>query len=151
MEKSWIVDGYNLLHSGDRCSSQKQSREDLLTKLANFASVEMSRVTVVLDGKGPQSELDKYHTSFFEAVYSQEIPADAFIEKLASKSPSKLATTVVTSDRAIQNMAFGSGVCVVSSSEFSQTLKEFDKNLNDTLFKKKFESHGFNRPFEKKF
>ena len=149
MERRWIVDGYNLIHTCKSLYPKVFSKESLFDQMANFASMESDTVLCVLDGKGPAAELDKYKTRRFEIRYSQEVSADAVIEKMVHHASVKLSVIVVTSDRAIQDMVRGSGARVMDCAEFARHMQSFSKTMDNTLFKNKFESHGFHRPFEK--
>ena len=148
----WLVDGFNLLHAYPctKPSNTKISRVDLLSVLAGFASLKAKRMLVVLDGVGDAAELDIHHSPLFRVVYSQKVSADACIERLLFERRSEVRFTVVTDDRAISNIARGSGALVVGTAQFLEMLKETRKESTESLDKNKLRSHGFNRPFEDK-
>ena len=151
MAEEWLIDGYNLLHAwpaGKR--SQKKSRETLLSELAGFAALKAQRMKVVLDGKGDESELKVHHTEFLHVVYSQKVSADAYLERELFERRGKAQFTVVTNDRAIANIARGSGERVWSTEVFLQILKESRSESSDIEHRNKSRSHGFNRPFDDK-
>lgn len=152
MVEEWLVDGCNLLHAypSGRSSKDKNSRAVLLSALAGFSASQEKHMLVVLDGKGEPAELDIHHTSLFRVVYSQKVSADACIERILFERRSQARFTVVTDDRAISNIARGSGAMVVGTAPFLEMLKESRKESTEALDKGKLRSHGFNRPFEDK-
>ena len=152
MAEQWLIDGYNLLYALQSQSPKKSSpsRERLLAMVAEFASFKNTAVLLVLDGVGDPGELGACRTSCFEAVYSQKIPADAYIEKHLYENREKQRLVVVTDDRAITNIARGCGASVLGTSAFAELLKECKKEGSDFLQKGKSREHGFHRPFEDK-
>ena len=150
--QEWLVDGYNLLNARPRGESPKSKRNVgvLLAQLAGFASANGNRMLVVLDGAGDPAELDIHHTALFRVVYSQNVSADACIERLLFERRGQAEFTVVTNDRAIANIARGAGAVVMASEAFLEMLKGSQKDRLDTLDKRDARSHGFNRPFDEK-
>ena len=152
MVEEWLVDGFNLLHAclSAKSSKKKIAREDFLSELAGFAALKGRRMLVVLDGMGAAAELDIHHTPLFHVVYSQKVSADACIERLLYERRSEARFTVVTDDRAISNIARGSGALVVGTAQFLEMLKESRNEGAESLNKSKLRAHGFHRPFEDK-
>ncbi len=152
MAEEWLVDGCNLLHAypAGRSPKNTNSRAELLAALADFASQRDRPMLVVLDGKGEAAELDIHHTALFRVVYSQKVSADACIERVLFERRSQARFTVVTDDRAISNIARGSGALVVGTAPFLEMMKESKKNSSKSVDKGKLRSHGFHRPFEDK-
>ena len=105
---------------------------------------------LVLDGKGEFAELDIHHTPLFRVVYSQKVSADTYIEKVLFDRRSEARFTVVTDDRAISNIARGSGALVLGTGPFIEMMKESKKEGAESMDKGKIRSHGFHRPFEDK-
>jgi predicted RNA-binding protein with PIN domain len=150
MSEDWLIDGYNVLHAFSRkAGGRKVSREALFAALAGFASAGDRRVIVVLDGKGNEAELEAYRTASFEARFSQTVSADSVIEKYLYEHRAK-RLMVVTNDRAVAQIARGSGARVTGTDEFYELLGSQKKDEKDTLLKHKTDAHRFNRPFEKK-
>lgn len=152
MPEAWFIDGYNLLY--DLTSGKRKnpiSRRQLFDRLAGFASTGDRRVVVVLDGTGPAEELVADRTERFEIVYSQKVSADAYIERSVCERKGMPGTVVVTRDTAISRMARGSGARVFEPREFMEILFAGEKDQDGVLFKERVKSHGFNRPFERKF
>lgn len=149
MTEEWLIDGYNLLHD---CADlrPKITRSQLLDRLAEFASESDRLVCMVLDGQGNDHEFRAHQTAQFHAVYSQNISADAYIEKYVCANARARRIMVVTNDRAIASMARGSGASVVSGAEFRRLLGESGKSRADQLFSHRVKAHGFNRPFSDK-
>ena len=149
MAEKYLIDGYNLLHALKAASPKKASpsRERLFAWLAEFASFKNTDTLLVLDGVGGDEELSTYRTRNFDAVFSQKIPADQYIEQFLFQNRGKLLMTVVTDDRAIADMARGGGSRVLSTSAFTEMLKDCRKEGSEFLDKKRSREHGFNRPF----
>lgn len=152
MAEQWLIDGYNLLHALQSLPSKKASlpREKLFALVAEFASFKKIRTLLILDGTGDEGQLHAYHTSYFEVVFSQKMSADAYIEKYMYEQRAKQRLVVVTNDRAILNMARGSGAGVLSTSQFFELFQECKKEGSEFLQKEKSREHGFHRPFEDK-
>ncbi len=152
MVEEWLIDGCNLLHAypSANTSKDKKNRAVLLSALAGFASLKGKPMLVVMDGKGEPAEMDIHHTALFRVVYSQKVSADTCIEKLLYERRSEARFTVVTDDRAISNIARGSGAMVLGTGAFLELMKESRKESSETLDKGKIRSRGFHRPFEDK-
>ncbi len=151
MLEEWLIDGYNLLHgSASQSKPKKLSREALFDLLAGFASSGDRKVLLILDGRGNDDEFEAYRTKFFSILYSQSVTADSVIEKILCEKKGSGLFMVVTQDRAVSQMARGSGSRVMKPLEFMQLVKTSVKDREDILFNEKVKSHGFNRPFEKK-
>ena len=151
MVEQWLVDGYNLLHALQaRTPRDPLSREDLFCLAAGFASFKKCDVLLVLDGAGPEADLEGYATTHFKAVFSQKGTADAYIERFLYEHRATHRMTVVTDDRAIADIGRGGGAQVLSTLSFAEMLKECSKENSDTLDKERSKGHRFNRPFEDK-
>lgn len=152
MAEEWLVDGYNLLHAhpSAKSSKNKKDRGELLAELAGFCALQARPMTVVLDGKGETAELDIHRTALFAVVYSQNVSADACIERLLYEKRGQVRFTVVTNDRAITNIARGCGASVLNSEGFLEMMKDSQKESSEDLDKRRLRQHGFNRPFEDK-
>lgn len=108
-------------------------------------------MTVVFDGVGPDHEFSHYRNARFEAVYSQKVAADAYIERLFTQQKERYRFKVITEDRAIANLARGTGARVYSSVEFLAEMNDNSRHAADKLLKDQVRSDRFNRPFEDKF
>jgi len=148
----WLIDGYNLLHSL-KVGAEKEflsSRSAFLERLASFASSTGSHVLVVLDGKAQDAELESYRTQFFQVIFSQDVSADCCIEKYLYEKRGQSSIMVVTKDRAISNMARGSGARVMANEQFIRLLQSIVKETKNILFEREVDSRKFHRPFEDK-
>jgi predicted RNA-binding protein with PIN domain len=152
MAEQWLIDGYNLLHSLESLPSKKTSlsREKLFALVAEFASFKKIHTLLILDGTGDDGQLLAYHTAYFEVVFSQKVSADAYIEKYVYEQRDKKRLVVVTNDRAIMNIACGSGAGVLSTAQFFELFQECKKEGSEYLRKEKSREYGFHRPFEDK-
>ena len=151
MAEEWLIDGCNLLYAtvSGKSPKGKKDRAALLAVLAGFAALKAQPVLVVLDGTGEPGELDVHHTKFLYVVYSQKVSADACLERLLYERRGQARFTVVTDDRAITNIARGTGAIVLGTGTFLEMVKECRKESSETLAKNKLRSHGFHRPFDK--
>ena len=158
MPEEWLIDGFNLLyflrdrqpHKRKKVPLQGEDRTALFGLLADFASSRKCRVWMVLDGKGDDVEFTAFQTPWFQICYSQAVSADAVIEKYLCEKKGRAMFSVVTGDRAVAQMARGSGARVLDAESFFSMLKDIQKENTDILFKRSVESHGFHRPFEGK-
>ena len=149
MNEEWLVDGYNLLHRV-RARAPKISRESLCDFLASFASAEKIKLTAFFDGAGNDSEFDSFRTEFFSARYSQKVSADAAIERTLFEHRAKCRMLVVTDDRAIRDIAHGSGARVLGLEQFLERARESGKETREVLDRESMRSRGFHRPFDEK-
>ena len=154
MNEEWLIDGYNLLHdilsSKDSPYSFPSSKTGLCSVLAGFAASKKQKLWMVFDGNGSPEELKVYQTQYFEAVYSQNVSADNYIERYLYQNKSAVAFVVVTNDRAIIQISRGSGARVLKNSQFLEMLKEAGQESQTALLKETVRAHGFNRPFDQK-
>ena len=152
MAEQWLIDGYNLLRALQSKNPKRVSptREQLFALLGEFASFKKTNILLVLDGVGEDHELRPYGTKHFEAVFSQKVSADARIEQYLFQHREKLQMTIVTDDRAIADIGRGGGASVLSTSAFSEMLRDCKKESVEFLQKEKSREHGFHRPFEDK-
>ncbi|MBI2095631.1 MAG: NYN domain-containing protein [Candidatus Omnitrophica bacterium] len=145
MPEEWLIDGFNLLY---RLKNRQLSA--LFGLVADFAAARRCLALVVLDGKGNDEECAAFQTPSFQIRYSKEVSADAVIERRLCEKKGLAAFVVVTGDRAITQMARGSGARVIGADEFISLLNQTRKENSELLFKRSIESHGFHRPFEGK-
>ena len=150
MTDEWLIDGYNLLRSSSHSAKnagKPLSRESLFSEIASFAAVSRRRIVIVLDGAGNDAEFNAFSTKEFLIRYSQEVSADAYIERRLAESPSKERCVVVSDDRAIVLMVRGMGARAMHTEEFVKALTESQRESKDLLFRETVRAHGFNRPF----
>ena len=152
MAEQWLIDGYNLLHAYQSHLSSKTAlpREKMFALAADFASFKKFRTLLVLDGAGDEGQLKAYGTAYLEVVFSQKVSADAYIEKYLYDHRDRGRLMVVTNDRAITNIARGSGAGVLSTSQFFDLVAECRKEADEFLQKERSRGHRFHRPFEDK-
>ncbi len=156
MPEEWLIDGYNFIHEISPPDSKKSKKSNsfligLISRLASFAAQSQNRkLVLVLDGKSHPREWDTFCTRALSIVSSGEITADSFIERYLCENRDRLLLTVVTKDRAILQMANGSGGRTMSPKDFERLLGEAEKESADILFRQKVKSHGFHRPFHDK-
>ena len=134
--KLLIVDGYNVLRSGERYKTSafgpdytddafNTARERLINDVVNFAGRDW-RAIIVFDGAknefstGETQTIGGVRIMFSRAGDS----ADKVIEKLSRDARERgIETMVVTSDATIQNTVFGLGVDRMSANGFSHAVE----------------------------
>ncbi|OGW91536.1 MAG: hypothetical protein A3D28_04680 [Omnitrophica bacterium RIFCSPHIGHO2_02_FULL_63_14] len=146
------MDGWNFFYSLKKTPLSRVTLEQWTARMAGWAAANDRSVIVVLDGRGPQAELDAKATPRFKVVYSQKVSADAWIERAAAGGSDSRTDryTVVTADAALRNMARGSGAMIRDPLEFAAELEKETRRNRDELLRHDVRSHGFNRPFDKK-
>lgn len=133
--KLLIVDGYNVLRSGERYKTTafgpdytddafNTARERLINDVVNFAGRDW-RAIIVFDGA--KNEFSTGETQTIGGVRIMFSPAgqsaDKVIEKLAHDARERMVETlVVTSDATIQDTVFGGGVDRMSANGFSRAV-----------------------------
>lgn len=131
--KLLLVDGYNVLRSGERYTYLRnhpdytddvlnKSREALIKDVIAFAGRDYRQAIVVFDGgdnefsTGARETIGGVQVMFSPAGSS----ADKVIEKLARDARERgVEVMVVTSDASIQDAVFGGGVDRMSANGFS--------------------------------
>ena len=135
--KLLIVDGYNVLRSGERYKTSafgpdytddafNTARERLINDVINFAGREYKAV-IVFDGGDNQFSTGEVETiGGVRIMFSPAgTSADKVIEKLAHDARVRnVETVVVTSDATIQDTVFGNGVDRMSANGFSLEMED---------------------------
>lgn len=145
--KLLIVDGYNVLRSGERYKTTafgpdytddafNTARERLINDVVNFAGRDW-RAIIVFDGA--KNEFSTGETQTIGGVRIMFSPAgtsaDKVIEKLAHDARVRnVETMVVTSDATIQDTVFGGGIDRMSANGFSREVGMYyeDVHLDET-------------------
>ena len=145
--KLLIVDGYNVLRSGERYKTTafgpdytddafNTARERLINDVVNFAGRDW-RAIIVFDGA--KNEFSTGETQTIGGVRIMFSPAgtsaDKVIEKLAHDARVRnVETVVVTSDATIQDTVFGGGIDRMSANGFSREVGMYyeDVHLDET-------------------
>lgn len=147
-KKLLIVDGYNVLRSGNRYreiqgqgpdwthDAFNRAREALINDVVNYAGRD-TRAIIVFDAKqnphstGARETIGGVRIMFSPAGSS----ADKVIEKLAFDARERgVETIVVTSDATIQDTVFGGGVDRMSANGFGHEMGHYyeDARLDET-------------------
>lgn len=136
-----IVDGYNVVHAWPELKkllqhSLEAARDRLIERLAVYAQVRGSDVTVVFDAHRTSSlansklEVDGVHVVFTRKGHS----ADHAIERLAySLAGGADPITVATSDRFQRDLVRGMGGAVISALELERQVVEAEKDLGRSV------------------
>ena len=121
-----IVDGNNIMGQtpGWHVDFAK-SRNELLRKIADYAWLKKSRVTVVFDGAPHEGMPDGAALRGVKVRYSSaESSADDLIFHLVESSKDKRGLTVVTSDRNLAFRVRSEGASVIRSGEFTRDMED---------------------------
>jgi predicted RNA-binding protein with PIN domain len=134
--KMLIVDGYNVLRSGQRYVHMRHNpdythvpynavREALISDVAAYAGTEYKAVIVFDAAENPESAGKTQNIGGVKVIFSPHgVSADHVIEKTAHDAAEKgLEVIVVTSDAAIQDAVFGGGVDRMSANGFSREME----------------------------
>ena len=138
--KLLIVDGYNVLRSGNRYArivlpdytddTFNVARERLLNDVINYAGRDTQAI-IVFDGKDNEHSRGEAETvGGVRIIFSPAGQiADRVIEKLAHDARERnVETLVVTSDSTIQDTVFGDGVDRMSAEGFCQEVEATIEN-----------------------
>lgn len=132
--KLLIVDGYNVLRSGDRYRRISEpdytddtfnaAREVLINDVMNYAGRDWHAIIVFDGGRNAFSTGEAESVGGVRIVFSPAgQSADKVIEKLAHDARERqVETLVVTSDATIQDTVFGFGVDRMSANGFSREM-----------------------------
>lgn len=134
-----LIDGYNLIRQSPALSdidrrSLEEGREALLERLASYKRVKHHTITVVFDGAGADTHMERRtRRKGISVVFSRpgEL-ADSVIKRIVSRE--REMAVVVTSDRDIANFAAKHGAETIDSIEFEGKMKmatQLDMNLTD--------------------
>ena len=140
-KKYLIVDGYNVLRSGNRYQhidwedythdTFNRIREELINDVISFANSNFSKAIIVFDGAQNMNSTGVPQTiGGVQVIFSPSgSSADKVIEKLAREYREKqIETIVVTSDASIQDAVFGGGIDRMSAMGFCLELeRHFDQ------------------------
>ena len=135
MQEHLMVDGNNALHAipelaAELSRDRNQARESLLRLLEPLQSGENIMLTVVFDGRGGRSSIEKHRNiEEFTVIYSSSVQgADGVIERMlmAAQSPERIV--VVTNDGLIRNCAYESGASAMRVEELVKRLGQNDRS-----------------------
>ncbi len=136
-----IVDGYNITHAWPELKEQMRfsleaARDRLIERLATYAQVRSTDVTVVFDAhrtsaaSNSRHEVDGVHVVFTRKGHS----ADHAIERLAySLAGDGDPIIVATSDRFQRDLVRGMGGAVISALELERQVIEAEKELGRSV------------------
>lgn len=147
--KLLIVDGYNVLRSGQRYIHMRREadythskfnmvRDALISDVAAFAGTEYKAVIVFDAAENPESAGKTEHIGGVRVTFSPYgSSADKVIEKLAHDArENRMEVMVVTSDATIQDTVFGGGVDRMSANGFSFEMDDLgEEAARDTTVK----------------
>jgi predicted RNA-binding protein with PIN domain len=138
-----VVDGYNVIHAWPALKSlmnesMEAARDKLIDRLAVYAQVRGTEVTVVFDAHRTtaMANAEEWNQGV-RVVYTRKgHSADHAIERIAySKQGDGDALTVATSDRFQRDLVRGVGGAVISAPELERQVLEAEKELGRTVDK----------------
>lgn len=122
-----IIDGYNLIRQSDKFSpldrqNMQIGRESLLSTLAVYKGLRHHKITVVFDGSGAPSFIERRdRVKGIDIKFSQHgEQADNVIKRMAAREREK--ALVVSSDQDIVNFSESQGAATISSPEFEEKI-----------------------------
>jgi uncharacterized protein len=117
---AYIVDGNNVMGQTPGWHRDKsKARRGLLEKVAAFAKLKKTRVTVVFDGAPDPNVPEGSAFRGVKVLYANPgSDADTRIERLVDSSTDPRGLTVVTSDRHLGFLVRSLGASVIRSGEF---------------------------------
>jgi predicted RNA-binding protein with PIN domain len=138
-----VVDGYNVIHAWPSLKSLmndslEAARDKLIDRLAVYAHVSGSEVTVVFDAHrtAAMANAEEWNQGV-RVVYTRKgHSADHAIERIAySLRGDGDPLTVATSDRFQRDLVRGMGGAVISAPELERRVVEAEKELGRTIQK----------------
>ena len=114
----WIVDGDNAAHRlVPGASDHRQSRDQLVARVAGYAAQAGIDVVVVFDGAGDGRSVGRTSVR-----YAGSVSADTVIERLAGQAQEGREVTVISSDNVLRHVAAKGGVQVMHAGELLSRL-----------------------------
>ena len=122
---AYLIDGNNLLgRIAPHELRERSGREGLVVRLLAFQRVTRARIHLVFDGNPEVTPTDIAVNPKFTVHYPGEgQSADDVIKDMIAGQTDRRRFFVVTSDRAIREMARKKGIETVTSDEFARELK----------------------------
>jgi predicted RNA-binding protein with PIN domain len=138
-----VVDGYNVIHAWPALKSlmnesMEAARDKLIDRLAVYAQVRGTEVTVVFDAHRTtaMANAEEWNQGVRVLYTRKGHSADHAIERIAySKQGDGDALTVATSDRFQRDLVRGVGGAVISAPELERQVVEAEKELGRTVDK----------------
>lgn len=122
---AYLIDGNNLLgRIAPHELRERSGREGLVVRLLAFQRVTRSRIHLVFDGNPEQTPTDIVVNPKFTIHYPGEgQSADDIIKDMIARQTDRRRFFVVSSDRAIRDLARKKGLEAVTSDLFARELK----------------------------
>ncbi|MEI8345282.1 MAG: NYN domain-containing protein, partial [Candidatus Omnitrophota bacterium] len=151
LQELWLIDGCNLIHACEKRYADKAARMTLpvlINRLGDFAQQTRIQIRVVLDGVGPEAELEAFQTDRLSVHYSQGVSADTALERFLTRNRPGPSCVVITDDRAVASMARGLGCRVFATTEMLEQLRKTGGTQQEQIYRQDCRSRTFNRPFD---
>jgi predicted RNA-binding protein with PIN domain len=138
-----VVDGYNVIHAWPALKSLmneslEAARDKLVDRLAVYAQVTSSEVTVVFDAHRTtaMANAEEWNQGV-RVIYTRKgHSADHAIERIAyAKQGDRDPLTVATSDRFQRDLVRGMGGAVISAPELERRVIEAEKEMGRSVEK----------------
>ena len=123
---AFIVDGNNVMGQTPGWHRDKSAaRRNLVRRLADFARIKKTRVTVVFDGEPDRLMPEASALRGVKVLYAARgSDADTRIERMVETSPDPRGLTVITSDRHLAFLVRSRGASVIRSGQFRQQMED---------------------------
>jgi predicted RNA-binding protein with PIN domain len=156
MQEHLMIDGNNAIHAipellEELAIDRNQARDSLVRMLEPVTNTG-ARLTVVFDGRGGRSSIQKFGSSnLLDVVYSSsQEGADGVIERMvmASKYPAQIC--VVTNDNLIRNCAFSCGASAMRVDQLIKKLEYSIDQITRQVEQRKGKKNNWQEPFHNK-
>ena len=134
--KHVLIDASNVLHTWPETRAlfkrdRETARTQLIQRLIALHDAESVRVTVVIDGRGPDLVLDhpSQQTTFTVIFTPRSLTADDVIEQMVGRSAVPSACEVATGDQAQRTTIEASGAIWLPTSDLLARVERAEKRL----------------------
>ena len=134
--KHVLIDAANVLHAWPNTRAlfkrdRETARAQLIQRLIALHDAESTRVTVVIDGRGPNLLLDHpSQQSTFTVIYTpRALTADDVIEQMVGRSAVPSSCEVATDDQAQRTTIEASGAIWLPTSDLLARVERAEKRL----------------------
>jgi predicted RNA-binding protein with PIN domain len=131
-----LVDAANVLHAWPETNrllkrDREAARGLLIQRLGTLHDVEAVRVTVVIDGRGPQLVVEHpSKQSTFTVIYTpRSLTADDVIEQMVGRSATASACEVATGDQAQRNTIEATGAVWLPTADLLARVDRAERRL----------------------
>jgi predicted RNA-binding protein with PIN domain len=135
-----LVDAANVLHAWPETRTllkrdREAARALLIQRMGALHDAESVRVTVVIDGRGPQLVLEHpSQQSTFAVIYTpRSLTADDVIEQMVGRSAQPAACEVATGDQAHRNTIEATGAVWLPTADLLARVERAERRLQSQV------------------